>query len=151
MNVYKILPILYRRSGFNCEYLLIANCEFFYVSQIRKHKRARILRYGTGSSIAINGFAIWPDLTRTQLLNYAIKTRPTVIQISYMNQNPNFSLVCPPPIKESRLYIFWESNMHFGTLCMRMNYYNTRYYKFNEDSFIVESVHHYLLEMGLGI
>ena len=30
-----------------------------------------------GSSIAINiGFAIWPDLTR---INYAIKTRPTVI------------------------------------------------------------------------
>ena len=24
----------YRRSGFNCEYLLIANCEFFYVSQL---------------------------------------------------------------------------------------------------------------------
>ena len=22
----------YRRSGFNCEYLLIANCEFFYIS-----------------------------------------------------------------------------------------------------------------------
>ena len=25
---------IYRRSGFNCEYLLIANCEFFYVSQL---------------------------------------------------------------------------------------------------------------------
>ena len=25
---------LYRRSGFNCEYLLIANYEFFYVSQL---------------------------------------------------------------------------------------------------------------------
>ena len=24
----------YRRLGFNCEYLLIANCEFFYVSQL---------------------------------------------------------------------------------------------------------------------
>ena len=24
----------YRRSGFNCEYLLIVNCEFFYVSQL---------------------------------------------------------------------------------------------------------------------
>ena len=43
---------------------------------IRKHKRARILQYGTGLSIAIIGFIIWPDLTRTQLLNYAIKTRP---------------------------------------------------------------------------
>ena len=47
--------------------------------QIRKHKRSRILQYGTGSSIAIIGFAIWPDLTRTHLLNYAIKTRPTVL------------------------------------------------------------------------
>ena len=25
---------VYRRSGFNCEYLLNANCEFFYVSQL---------------------------------------------------------------------------------------------------------------------
>ena len=24
----------YCRSSFNCEYLLIANCEFFYVSQL---------------------------------------------------------------------------------------------------------------------
>ena len=24
----------YHRSGFNCEYLLIVNCEFFYVSQL---------------------------------------------------------------------------------------------------------------------
>ena len=33
-----------------------------------------------GSSIAIIGFAIWPDSTRTHLLNYTIKTRPTVSQ-----------------------------------------------------------------------
>ena len=32
-----------------------------------------------GSSIAINGFAISPVLTITQLLNHAIKTRPTVV------------------------------------------------------------------------
>ena len=32
-----------------------------------------------GLSIAIIGFAIWPDLTRMQSLNYAIKTRPTVM------------------------------------------------------------------------
>ena len=25
---------VYRRSGFNCEYLLITNCEFFYVLQL---------------------------------------------------------------------------------------------------------------------
>ena len=31
-----------------------------------------------GSTIAIIGFAIWPDLTGTQLLNYAIKTKSTV-------------------------------------------------------------------------
>ena len=62
------------RSGFNCEYLLNANFEFIYISQLRSH----ILQYGKGSSIAIIGFAIWPDLTRTHLLNYAIKTRPTV-------------------------------------------------------------------------
>ena len=30
----KSLFIMYRRSGFNCEYLLNANCEFFYVSQL---------------------------------------------------------------------------------------------------------------------
>ena len=61
--VYPAVPALgYRRSGFNCEYLLIANCEFLYVS----------------SSVAFIGFTIWPDLTTTQLLNCAIKTRPTV-------------------------------------------------------------------------
>ena len=38
----------------------------------------RILQYGTGLIIAIIGFTIWPDLTSTQLLNHAIKTRPTV-------------------------------------------------------------------------
>ena len=26
--------LYYRRSGFNCEYLLIANCKFFYVLQL---------------------------------------------------------------------------------------------------------------------
>ena len=31
-----------------------------------------------GSSIAIIGFTIWPDLTGMQSLNYAIKTRPMV-------------------------------------------------------------------------
>ena len=37
-----------------------------------------------GLTIAIIGFAIWPDLTGTQLLNHTIKTRPTVcIQDGY--------------------------------------------------------------------
>ena len=31
-----------------------------------------------GSTIAIIGFAIWPDLPRIQSLNHAIKTLPTV-------------------------------------------------------------------------
>ena len=34
--------------------------------------------YGTGSTITIIGFAIWPDLPRTQSLNHAIKTLPMV-------------------------------------------------------------------------
>ena len=29
-----LVELEYRRLGFNCEYLLIANCEFFYVSQL---------------------------------------------------------------------------------------------------------------------
>ena len=45
-----------------------------------------ILQYGTGSTIAIVGFAIWPDLTSMQLLNHAIKTRPTV----YYNESKKF-------------------------------------------------------------
>ena len=31
-----------------------------------------------GSTIAIIGFVIWPDLPRTQSLNHAIKTLPTM-------------------------------------------------------------------------
>ena len=42
-----------------------------------------ILQYGTGLSIAIIGFAIWLDLTRMQLLNYVIKTRPMVIYVTF--------------------------------------------------------------------
>ena len=77
--------INYHRSVFNCEYLLIANCEFYPRSQLidLQTKRAHILQYGTGSTIAIIGFVIWPDLTSTQLLNHAIKTRPTVFLFSY--------------------------------------------------------------------
>ena len=71
--------VYYRGSGFNCEYLLIANCEFLYVLQLI-NLQTRILQYDTGLSIAIIGFAIWPHSTTIQLLNYAIKTRPTVSQ-----------------------------------------------------------------------
>ena len=34
--------------------------------------------YGTGSTITIIEFAIWPHLPKILLLNHAIKTRPTV-------------------------------------------------------------------------
>ena len=39
--------IVYRRSGFNCEYLLIANCEFFYVSQLHKSSYSITLKTET--------------------------------------------------------------------------------------------------------
>ena len=35
----------------------------------------RILQYSAGSTIAIIGFAIWPNLISTQLLNHATKTQ----------------------------------------------------------------------------
>ena len=75
--------------GTTIGWALIANCEFFYVSQLidsQTNMHARILQYGTGSSIAIIGFKIWPDLTRTPVFNYAIKTRPTVYFISNVVQ-----------------------------------------------------------------
>ena len=37
-----------------------------------------MLLYGTGSTLAIIGFVLWPDLPTTQSLNYAFKTHPTV-------------------------------------------------------------------------
>ena len=40
---------------------------------------------GMGSTVAIIGFAIGPDLCSTQLLNHAIKTRPTVLGQYYPN------------------------------------------------------------------
>ena len=40
-----------------------------------------------GSTIAIIGFAIWPDLTRTQSLNHAIKTCPTVLDYERVGTN----------------------------------------------------------------
>ena len=50
----------------------------FAINRFANKKRAHILQYGTGSTITIIGFAIWPDLTSMQLLNHAIKTRSTV-------------------------------------------------------------------------
>ena len=38
-----------------------------------------MLQYGTGLTSAIFGFAIWPDLSSTQLLNHTIETRPMVL------------------------------------------------------------------------
>ena len=36
-----------------------------------------ILQYSTGSTIAIIGFAVWPDFPNTPSLNHAIKKQPT--------------------------------------------------------------------------
>ena len=69
------LGAIYCRLGFNCELRVFLR---FAINRFANIKHACILQYGTGLSIAIIGFAIWPDLTRTQLLNYAIKIRPTV-------------------------------------------------------------------------
>ena len=46
---------------------------------INRFANINVLQHGTGLTITIIGFAIWPDLTHTQLLKYAIKTRPTVL------------------------------------------------------------------------
>ena len=71
----------YYRTHFNCEYLLVANYEAFSFAINRFANMCTTIRYyGTGLTIAIIGFAIWPDLTSMQLLNHTIKTCPTVPQ-----------------------------------------------------------------------
>ena len=39
--------LCYRRLGFNCEYVLIANCEFFYVSQLMDSQTNMHVYYST--------------------------------------------------------------------------------------------------------
>ena len=69
-------------SGFNYQYLLIANCEFFYVSQLDSQMFMHVY-YGTewGRPLQLLESQFGPDLTRMQLLNYAIKTCPTLVTI----------------------------------------------------------------------
>ena len=40
--ILNLLSIKYRRLGFNYKYVLIANCEFFYVSQLLANRFANI-------------------------------------------------------------------------------------------------------------
>ena len=61
----------------------IKNCELRVFPMLTINRFANIkvcvyYKYGTGSTIAIMGFAIWFDFTSTQLLNHTIKTSPTV-------------------------------------------------------------------------
>ena len=65
--------------GFNCEYLLIANCEFFLCSRFANINVRVYYYYGTGSTFAIIRFVLWLELPTTQSLKYAFKTRPTVL------------------------------------------------------------------------
>ena len=55
--------INYRRSGFDCEILMTANCEF---SEARNQKNRKVslsllLSYSAGSTIAIIRITIWLD------------------------------------------------------------------------------------------
>ena len=71
-----------------------------------------ILQYGTGSSIAIIGFAIWPDLTRTQSLNYAIKTSPTVLVVHVETHTHVYDflhILCTQYIIIINVHTFWCS------------------------------------------
>ena len=44
-----------------------------------------------GSTIIIIGFAMWPDLPKTQLLNNAIKTHPMLyVQVAY---SPKYDVI----------------------------------------------------------
>ena len=80
---------IYRRSGFDCEILMIANCEFSEARNQtnRKVSLSVLLSYGTGLTIAIIRIRIWLDKPNSQSLNYAIKTRPTVYQLVFYIHN----------------------------------------------------------------
>ena len=52
--------------GLNCKLRVFLRFAINRFTKINVH----VLQHGTGSSIAIIGFTIWPNLTRTQLLNY---------------------------------------------------------------------------------
>ena len=74
------------------------------------------------STIAIIGFAIWPDLTSTQLLNYAIKPHPTVYdcnmhkniesrKINIVYQGSIIVIMLLIPIGLYKDYLSWSSAM----------------------------------------
>ena len=71
---------IYSRLGFDCEILLIANCEFFHNSQSKEsqEKEYAITNYLPAWQFAIIKIAIWLVQRHSQSFNYTIKTRPTV-------------------------------------------------------------------------
>ena len=60
-SVYRYIYPLYRRSGFDCEILLIANCEFFHNSQSKElqEKEYSINNILPTWQFAIIRIAIW--------------------------------------------------------------------------------------------
>ena len=56
-----------------------SNCELrmFPTFAIKRFTNIN-MQYSTGWIFTIIGFAIWPDLPKTQSLNHTVKTRPTV-------------------------------------------------------------------------
>ena len=84
MSQRMFVIVQYRRSDFDCEILMIANCEFFWSSQSKESQTILecVAIIGTGSTIAIIRIAISLDKPNSQSLNYTIKTRPTVCIIA---------------------------------------------------------------------
>ena len=65
----------YRRLGFDCEILMIANCEFSEACNQKNHKVSLSVLL-SGSTITIIRIAVLLDEPNSQSLNYIIKTRP---------------------------------------------------------------------------
>ena len=61
LECFKVYPTLYCRSGFDCEILLIANCEFFHNSQSKEsqEKEYAINNILPAWQFAIIKIAIW--------------------------------------------------------------------------------------------
>ena len=67
----------YRGTLFNCEYLLIANCERYPMFTINRFANKNVCVYYIRYGVDYRNYWI-RNLTSTQLLNHAIKTSPTV-------------------------------------------------------------------------
>ena len=80
------IPNIYCRSGFDCEILMIANCEFSETHNQKNHEVSLsvLLSYGTGSTIAIIRITISLDKPNLQSLNYIIKIHPTVSLVIWL-------------------------------------------------------------------